>query len=345
MQRGRLLLIIGGVILLITIAVGGFLWWSGGLSSSPPPSETVATPEPVRTADVVVAAQTIPRGMLITEDSNAVTVRSWLADTAPETGVGEPSAVYGRVARVEIVRGSPILEGMLTDEAGDLADTGSDAALQIPEGRVAYAMPVSRYSSVAWALEPGDHVDLLISLTLVELDEEFQTILPNQFTCASGAEECQPGILGRIEALPNGWVVNTIPSEGQRPGLVTQLTVQDGLVLRVGDWEEPAPPPPTEGAEGEAPTPTPVPQVRALTLAVTPQDALVLKYAQEVGASMSLVLRSVGDESQQVDTESVTLEYLLERFNIEQPPKLPYGVEPPVLRVAPSTAGGGTSSE
>ena len=345
MPRGRLLLIIGAAILVLTLAVGGFLWFSGWLGTSPPLADEEATPEPIRTTDVVVAAQTIPRGTIITEDSNAVAVRAWLAETAPETGLGAPADAYGRTARVEIVRGQPILKAMLTDETGELGGTGSDAALQVPPDRVAYAFPVSRYSSVAWALKPGDHIDVLISLTLVELDEEFQTILPNQFTCATSAEGCEGGVLGRLEALPNGWVVNAFPTEGQRPGLVSQLTVQDGVVLRVGDWEEKPPEPAPEQPEEGEPTPTPRPDVRALTVAVTPQDALVLKYAEEVGASMSLVLRSARAGSEQFDTESVTLEYLFEQYNIEQPPKLPYGVQPPIQSVEPGFAGVEESGE
>jgi pilus assembly protein CpaB len=330
MRRGRLLLIVGGLILVVVVIAGAYLWWrGGGLGGSTPEAvETVATPAALRTKDVVVAAQDIPRGTRITQESNAVVVQTWLADSAPETGLADPTQAYGRIARVEIIRGAPILERMLTDEPGDISGAGSDAALQIPEGRVAYALPIARYSSVAWALQPGDHVDVLLSLRLVDLDEEFQTILPNQFRCATESEVCQGGVLGRLEALPNGWVVNTIPSEGQRPSLVTQLTVQDGLVLRIGDWKEPVPQPtPVAEAGEEAPAPTPVPQVQPLTLAVTPQQALVLKYAQEAGADIDLVLRSLADATREVETESVTLEYLLESFNIEQPAKLPYGVE------------------
>jgi len=243
------------------------------------------------------------------------------------------------------MRGQPILEAMLTDETGELGDTGSDAALQVPPDRVAYAFPVSRYSSVAWALAPGDHIDVLISLTLVELDEEFQTILRNLYSCDPTTEVCEGGQLGRLEALPNGRIVNVYTSEGQRPGLVTQLTVQDGVVLRVGDWEEEKPEPPPEEVEEGEPTPTPKPDIRALTVAVSPQDALVLKYAEEVGASMTLVLRSARSEAEQFSTESVTLEYLFERYNIEQPPKLPYGVEPPVRRVEPGFSGVGEGAD
>jgi pilus assembly protein CpaB len=316
------------LILLVVLAAGGYLWWSGGGFgvSAPEEVEAIVTPPALRTKEVVVAAQDIPRGTRITQESNAVVVQTWLADSAPEAGLGNPAQAYGRIARVDIVRGAPILAGMLTDEPGDISSAGSDAALQIPEGRVAFALPIAQYSSVAWAVQPGDHVDVLISLRLVDLDEEFQTILPNQFSCATDAEACQGGALGRLEVLPNGWVVNAIPAEGQRPTLVTQLTVQDGLVLRIGDWKEPVPQPAAEETDEDVP-PTPVPQVQPLTVAVTPQQALVLKYAQEAGADMDLVLRSPRDAALELETESVTLEYLMESFSIEQPAKLPYGIQ------------------
>ncbi|MER3514924.1 MAG: hypothetical protein C4310_11530 [Chloroflexota bacterium] len=63
-----------------------------------------------------------------------------------------------------------------------------------------------------------------------------------------------------------------------------------------------------------------------ITLALSQQDALVLKYAQEASASITLVLRRNGDEGQ-VSTTSVTLQYLMDRFGIEVPPKLPFGME------------------
>jgi Flp pilus assembly protein CpaB len=129
---------------------------------------------------------------------------------------------------------------------------------------------------------------------------------------------------------------------------VTQLTVQDAVVLNVGDWtdkrEKEEPTPSGEEAQGEPgdeqPTPTPKPEVRPLTIAVTPQDALVLKYSQELGANITLVLRSVADADKAIDTESVTLRYLFEQFNVEQPPKLPYGITPPLQSLEPGSSGG-----
>jgi hypothetical protein len=116
------------------------------------------------------------------------------------------------------------------------------------------------------------------------------------------------------------------------------------VVLHVGDWLYPeemveeAPPSEEEGEAGEGTeeeaAPPPRPEIESLTLIVTPQDAVVLKYAEEMGASMDLVLRSFEDADKLFTTESVTLKYLFDRFTIELPPKLPYGITPPteVLR-------------
>jgi hypothetical protein len=95
----------------------------------------------------------------------------------------------------------------------------------------------------------------------------------------------------------------------------------------------PTPTPIPEGAEGavvEEPQVPPTPLVAPLTLAITRQDALVLDYAQLMGANITFVLRRT-DDVDRVTTESVTLQYLMDRYNIELPPKLPYGTDPRVI--------------
>jgi pilus assembly protein CpaB len=349
MRGGRMLVIIGLIVLVGAVAVGVLLWVRGREPEPGPPSVEPGEAEiyvpPEGTQEIVVAAQDIPRGTSITSDT--VKLEAWPEGSIPEEALTNVEGALGRIARVDIVLEMPITEGMLTDEPGDLAAMGSDAALQIPPGKVAYALAVSGNSSVAWAIRPGDHVDAVISLLVAELDEEFQTILPNTASCVQPpeGEECQSGVMGRLEVLPNGWVVNLTPGETQRPRMVTQLTVQDAIVLRVGDWpveeeavaegveqlEQP------EGVEGE-PTPPARAPVELVTLVVTPQDAMVLKYVEELGASVDLVLRSAGD-TDPVTTDSITLQYILERFNIELPPKLPYGVTPPRRELRSGAAG------
>jgi len=294
---------------------------------------------------VVMAARSIPRGQRITE--GAVYLQNWPTDAVPAGALTTLEQAYNQIARVDIAQGTLLVVDMLTTQAEEILGAGSEASMVIPEGRVAYALPISRYTGVAWALRPGDHVDVLISLLLVNLDEEFQSILPNRASCLTivEGETCQLDQRGRLEVLPNGYVVNLTPSEPQRPRLVTQLAVQDAVVLRVGDWPFPdtiatsqpggMEATPTTGQtnqEGEA-TPPP-PTILPLTLAVTPQDAAALEYALLSNARVSLVLRSAAGGGT-VSTDPVTLQYLMSRYNIELPPLLPYGVTPPVTSFPP----------
>jgi pilus assembly protein CpaB len=356
MGGSRTLIIVGIVIVAMAVAVGGYVLYRNMRQAEPAETPVPegggpdAQPETVGMQEIVVAAQNIPRGTRITAENNAVKLARWPQESVPSGALTDLEAAYERLARLDIPLDVPITEAMLAEKGAELSMIGSDVALQIPSGRVGYALPVARWSSVAWAVQPGDHVDVLISLLIVDLDEEFQTELPNQAACMSmggeGEEEtCQDGILGRIEILPTGQVVNLIPNnEKQRPRMVAQLTVQDAIVVGVGDWrEEPLPPAPEEGetAEGEEgpPPPPPPPEVDSLTLAVTPQDALVLKYAEELGASMDMVLRSSDDAGNTVITEQVTLDYIFQRFSMEVPPKLPYGASPPARTLRRGTTG------
>ena len=87
-----------------------------------------------------------------------------------------------------------------------------------------------------------------------------------------------------------------------------------------------------EQAQG---TPTPeAPLPDFLSLVVTPQDAITLNYLLSSGAQLTLVLRNAGDDSR-VQTQAVTLQYLLNQYNIPVPVRLPYSVEPRADEVVP----------
>ena len=47
------------------------------------------------------------------------------------------------------------------------------------------------------------------------------------------------------------------------------------------------------------------------------------------GARLNLVMRAAGDD-QRVQTEAVTLQFVLDQYNIPNPAKLPYSLEPRV---------------
>jgi pilus assembly protein CpaB len=115
--------------------------------------------------------------------------------------------------------------------------------------------------------------------------------------------------------------------------------IQDAVVLQMGDFaSEDAPEPVAEtdiqdpqqaqnqqtAQEEEAPVPA---GPNVVTLVVSPQDAVTLNYLMLAGAQLNMVLRSAGDD-QRVDTEAVTLQFIMDQHRIPNPAKLPYGLEP-----------------
>ncbi|MBN1584559.1 MAG: Flp pilus assembly protein CpaB [Anaerolineae bacterium] len=330
MNRRRTFLIIFIVLIVVLgIGVGALLLLSGGLGGGgqeqPGPivdeGGQVITPTPEAKERVVVALQTIPRGMRIPLD--AIEIREWPVNDLPADPIYTLDEVNGMVARAEIQVWRPISKEKVKSV---FQGEGSELSLAVPKGKVLIAVPITAMSAAGNALRPGDSVDVLVSLSMVEVDEDSQIKLP---IALSGGEDCLAGCQ---------------PTGDQIPRLVTQYTVQKALVLNVGLWQE--------GQDLEVPVtgPTPTPQIleettggeeaapvaeniavaltdiRLISLAVSPQDALVLKWLRESNASIDMVMRSAVD-TDLYNPEAVTLQYMIDRFGISIPPRLPHSPE------------------
>jgi pilus assembly protein CpaB len=322
MRRGGRILIIIGVLLGLLAAVAAVFI----LQQKPeqPVVPTVLTPI-VPTKQVVVAVQDIPQGSAITPD--ALRLEEHPEDTLPPGAVTTLEETQGKVTAVQIFRGQVLLSKMLTTEE-QVRLLGGYAAALVPQGKVAVVLPVNRLTSVAYAIKPGDRVDIMISLRFFDVDQATQIREPVVTTGGAAGQE-QEQITGT-----------------QLPRHVVQLTLQDVEVIRVGNWpigeakpgaaEEkvaeatPTATPPPAGGEA-APTPTPPPAPDVVTLVLPQQDALVLKYAKENDLGIELALRGTNDHNL-VSTEAVTLDYMLARFNVSNPPKRPYQVEPTEIK-------------
>ena len=143
-------------------------------------------------------------------------------------------------------------------------------------------------------------------------------------------------MVGRTELDPSyDTPFYVVPSEKQRSRLVSQTLIQDVIVLQMGDFPVEAPKVTPTAVEAAGPTPTPEPNKTNLattapdiiTLIVTPQDAVTLNYLIYSGAKLTLVLRGSGDDTR-VQTEAVTLQFLMDQYKVPIPAKLPYGLEP-----------------
>jgi pilus assembly protein CpaB len=311
--RGRLLIVLG--VILGLVAAGGVLYvmMQQRPTPTPPPEEAV-----VPTTQIIVAAQNIPRGSEIPED--LVTRREWIAGNEPPGFIADEAELKGKVAKTDIVQGAPIVRSLLTEIV-----QGSEAAFHIPDGKVAVAFPITRFSSVGFGIQAGDHVDVLLSGRFIDRDEEKQN--------ARDTLEFRLEVMTKFETANLESATLDMPTFKTQARPVTQLIIQNAGVLKVGAFATPTPPP-AEGEEGAAPPPPPPPDM--IILVMNQQDALVLKYARESNFILDLALRAAGDEAP-VDTEAVTLEYVIRRFNISLPPKLQYYLDtvPPAKEEMP----------
>jgi pilus assembly protein CpaB len=368
MRRGRIFFYLAFILILALVAVAVIYFRFIGAPAAP--AEFVPTATPVQMTEVVTIVQQVPRGQLLDETVlGTLEIPSAAVNDAYFTSMAD---VVGRQARFDLDAPTVLTRGMIVESSEQLSTTGSAAALQIPRGMVAVSIPITKVSDfVSYALRPGDHVNVIVSLLFVDLDADFQSILPNNNTVViapqppaleTGAGETltastgpEGGVQGRAEIDPLlEQTFFIVPSERQRPRLVAQTLLQDAIVLGVGEFaleeeEEQAreqalqpqatpQPEAPEPADEAAPTATPPPIERpgVVTLVVTPQDAVTLNYLVKLvdrgAARLALALRAAEDDTR-VQTEAATLDFLLQQYNIPVPVKLPYGTEPRIDEV------------
>lgn len=309
-RRNRTLLLL--IVLILVLMVAALLILPR-FAAAPAPA---ATPTPAFLQQIVIAAQNIPRGAVIT--ASDVVLRGWPVEVLPEGAFTDTGQVIGKVARVDIPRQKPIVPEDLVAVPAEAARRGSEAALFIPPGKVAFAFPVDEAAAVAFNLAPGDKVDVLVTFSFVQTKaladgEIFHRPLDEDLARRLIALGVEPPAAAQAALMdPNQRVVHR----------VSQLVLQNVEVLAVGSFEAPQRPQPTPvatPAPGPTPTPTPRPRQQFIVLLVSQQDALVLQWLRESGAVVDFALRNPTD-NQIVQTNPVTLEALVERLGISIPP-------------------------
>lgn len=361
-RRGRAFIYIALILILLLVLVFALTrMGSVGIPGLSQPvegqtAEQQAAPTPtvkLDTVDIVVTTQQVRRGEELSERLLQV-VAIPREDYAEGVFFNTVEDLTGARARYDLEAHTPVTNALIVQREG-----GSIPSFEIPKGMVAISIPISKLSSVSYGLQKGDHVNIIASILLVDLDTNWQTRLPNRtgVVVAPGpiieeertnitAELISPdeytvtggralSYLGRIEIDPAmNNPVYILPSEPQRPRLVSQTLIQDVVILQIGYFplEGEKTQPAADQVEStalpgeEAPPPAPVaPEVA--TLIVSPQDAVTLNYLMLTNASLNLVMRSAGDD-QRIDTEAVTLQFILDQHRIPVPAKLPYSTEP-----------------
>ncbi len=191
MRRGGRILVLLGLVLGVLTAGGVFLL----LGTSP--QQTTQVP----TRFVVIAVQNIPARTEISPD--AVGKVEWPEATIPPGAFERIEDVTGRLTLEPIFQGQLVLPAMTIDKSR-VKETRSNASFLVPDGKVAIAFPITTLSGIAGALQPGDTVNIMLTLN------------PPQPVPTSRSTTAAP--IG-IEGQPS-----------------TQLMLQDVLVLQVGVW-------------------------------------------------------------------------------------------------------------
>jgi len=114
---------------------------------------------------VVVAKDNIPAGTELHPED--LTVGKMAGDIPADVIYGNPAEVSGRVLKVSLVKGQPIMEPVLAPKG-----TGSGLQALVPMGMRAITLEVNEFSAVGGFLVPGCHVDVLATVNIVSKNNE-----------------------------------------------------------------------------------------------------------------------------------------------------------------------------
>jgi pilus assembly protein CpaB len=112
----------------------------------------------VAMAEVVVADKDIPEGHLI--DRRDLHTAAWPAASVPAGAFTSGDSVVGRVTRVSVFTGEPIVPGRLAP-----AGTGGGIEVKITPGKRAMAIRIDEVAGLTGLIQPNARVDILVNTT------------------------------------------------------------------------------------------------------------------------------------------------------------------------------------
>lgn len=259
---------------------------------APPPLPTPLTP---MTQKVVAASRDLAIGTLLeADDLRMVDVP---VELLPRDAINDQAGAIGQITKVALVNGELVLGHHLADPT----NISHDLAFVIENSQVLMAFPAEDLMSDLNVLQRGDRVDILVSIekpvNLTELDSTLQgdeVILEKEET---EEETTRLFTFDALQAIEISAVVADIKYENEEQGTFIG-----------GDTNEITEPLPT-------PQPSEI-TVKAYLLAVSPQDALILKHLKDLGGIFDIVLRAAGPPIY-FELEPVIDEYIVEKYDLE----------------------------
>jgi pilus assembly protein CpaB len=156
----------------------------------------------VATAPVVVAAKDINEGESI--DRIALSVAQWPVSTVPVGAYGRIDSVAGRVARVPVFAGEPLVPGRLAPEG-----TTPGLITKITPGKRAMSVRINDVTGIAGMIPPNSRVDIALTTTLGNAQRTAKLFMSNMRvlamqTATSRTEDGRPipATVATLEVTP-----------------------------------------------------------------------------------------------------------------------------------------------
>lgn len=126
----------------------------------------------VATAPVVIASRDINEGEAI--DRIALSVAQWPVATVPVGAYGTIDSVAGRIARVAVFTGEPLVPGRLAPEG-----TTAGLITKISPGKRAFPIRINDVSGIAGMIPVNSRVDVVLTTTLTNGMRTAKTFMSN----------------------------------------------------------------------------------------------------------------------------------------------------------------------
>jgi Flp pilus assembly protein CpaB len=287
LKRSNRLVLLVGILLAV-VAFGGVVVL---FNQKQAPASTAPTQLPT-----VYAKQNIPLGTVITADM--VEARNTDVAVRDASAFGDVGQVVGKTVRAEIKQGQLVLP---TDFSAGAGGGSQDVAHLLDPGLRAIAVQVDQSTGVGTLINVGDRVDLVVGFT--------------------GADK-----FPLVTVDPTTKALTTVAGINST---TTKLILQNMQVI--GTLAPPAPAASSSGSSSgsssSATTTSLTGQQELVILAVTPQQAEVIKFAQ-IDGLISLVLRSPKDFADASGnpvvpandtTSGIVLKTLIDKFGVLPP--------------------------
>ena len=240
---------------------------------------TAANDDTVKTSVVVVTRDMFLGDAIVGTD---VTLISVPVELAPRDAIATVEETLGKIIKTDLVQGEMVLKHNLADPTNN----NKDLSFILSEDHVLMAFPADDLMSREGLVQRGDIVDIFATFT-----EKVKTV--GETTTTTGEPK---------EPEMRTFTVDTM-----------QKISVTAMVLEVIQQDNNTNPLPTGSAQ---PTPAPETRIKAYLLALSPQDALILKHLKDTDAIFDIVLRAP-TSTVQFDLTPVTEEYIIEYYGLE----------------------------